>query len=190
MFSEKSYLNDSTETLHKIKIFRELLTPLPHLMKLLFVCLGNICRSPAAENIMNHLASKSKIGNQIECDSAGTANYHSGSSPDRRMQAAATKRNIPMTGSARQFTKADFTAFDLIFAMDRKNYHNILALDPQGQYRHKVKLMCDFATQYPDKEVPDPYYGGAEGFDYVIDLLTDACAGLLSELESTSSKNV
>jgi protein-tyrosine phosphatase len=157
--------------------------------KLLFVCLGNICRSPAAENIMNHLASKSKIGDSIECDSAGTANYHSGNPPDRRMQSAAVKRNIPMTGSARQFTKADFTAFDLILAMDRENYQNILALDPQQQYRDKVKMMCDFATQHPDKEVPDPYFGGVEGFDYVLDLLTDACGGLLSQLESTRPKN-
>jgi protein-tyrosine phosphatase len=158
--------------------------------KLLFVCLGNICRSPAAENIMNHLAAQANMTRQIECDSAGTANYHTGNPPDRRMQAAAAKRNIPMVGSARQFTKADFTAFDLILAMDRENYHNILALDPQGQYRDKVKLMCDFAAQHPDKEVPDPYYGGAEGFDYVIDLLTDACSGLLSQLESTDIKNI
>jgi protein-tyrosine phosphatase len=159
-------------------------------MKLLFVCLGNICRSPSAENIMNHLAAKSPIGNQIECDSAGTAGYHIGSPPDRRMQAAAAKQNIPMKGSARQFTKADFTAFDLILAMDRENYQNILALAPQGQYRDKVRLMCDFATQHSDKEVPDPYYGGAAGFDYVIDLLTDACGGLLAKLESTDLKNI
>ena len=158
-------------------------------MKLLFVCLGNICRSPAAENIMNHLAAKSSLSNEIECDSAGTANYHSGNPPDKRMQAAAANRNIPMNGSARQFTTADFTDFDLILAMDRENYQNILALDPQRQYRAKVKMMCDFAAQHPDKEVPDPYFGGAEGFDYVIDLLTDACSGLLLELESTSSKN-
>jgi protein-tyrosine phosphatase len=158
--------------------------------KLLFVCLGNICRSPAAENIMNHLAATSELADSIECDSAGTANYHTGKPPDRRMQAAAANRNIPMQGSARQFTTADFTAFDLILAMDRENYHNILALDPQGRYRDKVKMMCAFATQHPDTEVPDPYYGGAEGFDYVIDLLTDACGGLLSELESTSLKNV
>jgi protein-tyrosine phosphatase len=152
-------------------------------MKLLFVCLGNICRSPAAENIMNHLVAKSGTNIAIECDSAGTAGYHTGNPPDRRMQAAAVKRNIPMIGSARQFTKADFTAFDLILAMDRENYQNILALDPQKQYRDKVKLMCDFATHHTDKEVPDPYFGGAEGFDYVIDLLTDACGGLISQLE-------
>ena len=158
-------------------------------MKLLFVCLGNICRSPAAENIMNHLVAKSSLSTDIECDSAGTANYHTGNPPDRRMQAAAVKRNIPMIGSARQFTTADFTAFDLILAMDRENYQNILALDPQQQYRDKIKLMCDFASKHPDQEVPDPYFGGAEGFDYVIDLLTDACGGLLAQLESTGSKN-
>jgi protein-tyrosine phosphatase len=156
-------------------------------MKLLFVCLGNICRSPAAENIMNHLVAQAGLSSQIECDSAGTANYHTGKSPDRRMQAAAANRNIPMIGKARQFTTADFTAFDLILAMDRENYHNILALDPQRQYRDKVKLMCDFATRHPDKEVPDPYYGGAEGFDYVIDLLLDACSGLMLELETTTA---
>jgi protein-tyrosine phosphatase len=159
-------------------------------MKLLFVCLGNICRSPAAENIMNHLTAQAGMSSQIECDSAGTASYHTGNPPDRRMQAAATKRQIPMTGCARQFTKADFTAFDLILAMDLENYHNILALDSQGQYRDKVKLMCDFATEHPDKEVPDPYYGGADGFDYVIDLLLDACSGLLQELETTTAKKV
>jgi protein-tyrosine phosphatase len=158
--------------------------------KLLFVCLGNICRSPAAENIMNHLAAQSELADSLECDSAGTANYHTGKPPDRRMQAAATNRSIPMKGRARQFTAADFVAFDLILTMDRENYHNILALDPQGRYRDKVKMMCDFATQHPDKEVPDPYYGGADGFDYVLDLLTDACGGLLSQLESTSFKKV
>ncbi|PSB56755.1 low molecular weight protein-tyrosine-phosphatase [Chamaesiphon polymorphus] len=159
-------------------------------MKLLFVCLGNICRSPAAENIMNHLVAQAGMSDRIECDSAGTASYHTGNPPDRRMRAAAANRDLPMVGKARQFTKADFTAFDLILAMDRENYHNILALDPQGQYRDKVKLMCDFATQHPDKEVPDPYYGGAEGFDYVIDLLVDACSGLLQELETTTAKKV
>ena len=138
---------------------------------------------------MNYLVTKTGKSDLIQCDSAGTANYHTGKSPDRRMQAAAAKRNISMIGSARQFTKADFTAFDLILAMDRENYHNILALDPQGQYRDKVKMMCDFASHYPDKEVPDPYYGGADGFDYVIDLLTDACGGLLSHLQPPDVKN-
>jgi protein-tyrosine phosphatase len=137
---------------------------------------------------MNHLVDRAGLSSQIQSDSAGTANYHTGNPPDRRMQAAAAKRNMLMTGSARQFTTAEFATFDLILAMDRENYQNILALDPQGQYRDKVKLMCDFATHHSDTEVPDPYYGGADGFDYVIDLLADACGGLLAELESQGFK--
>ncbi len=152
--------------------------------KLLFVCLGNICRSPAAENIMRHLLEKEGLSDKIICDSAGTASYHIGSAPDARMQRAAKKQGISMTGYARQFTKEDFREFDLILAMDRDNYHNILRLDPQGEYRHKVKMMCDYATHHREKEVPDPYYGGESGFDRVIDLLKDACNGLLAELRS------
>jgi protein-tyrosine phosphatase len=150
--------------------------------KLLFVCLGNICRSPAAENIMQHLVSEAGLESQIYCDSAGTSNYHIGSPPDRRMQAAAAHRGIKMVGSARQYTKEDFEDFDLILVMDKENHRNILALDPQGKYRDKVKLMCDYTRHHRDTEVPDPYYGGAEGFNYVIDLLLDACGGLLEEL--------
>jgi protein-tyrosine phosphatase len=154
--------------------------------KLLFVCLGNICRSPAAENIMNYLVDRAGLGNEIQSDSAGTSNYHIGAAPDRRMQSAAQKQGIPMVGSARQFDRRDFEEFDLILAMDRENYQNILALDRDNKYRSKVKLMCDYAKQHNDREVPDPYYGGADGFDYVIDLLTDACGGLLTELTATS----
>jgi protein-tyrosine phosphatase len=155
--------------------------------KLLFVCLGNICRSPAAENIMNHLIQREGLVGKITCDSAGTSSYHIGSPPDRRMMVAARQRNIPMTGSARQFTQADFEAFDRILAMDRDNYDNICALDPQAKYRHKVHLMCEFCTQHRLREVPDPYYGGASGFDQVLDLLTDACAGLLAEIQQELS---
>ncbi|AFY74842.1 protein-tyrosine-phosphatase [Synechococcus sp. PCC 7502] len=148
--------------------------------KLLFVCLGNICRSPSAENIMNHLVAVQGKSDRIMCDSAGTASYHTGAAPDRRMAIAAKKRGITLHGRARQFSQQDFQQFDLILAMDRSNYQNILALDPEQKYRDKVKMMCDFCTSYPDKEVPDPYYGGVDGFDYVIDLLFDACNGLLA----------
>ncbi|MDX2243377.1 MAG: low molecular weight protein-tyrosine-phosphatase [Leptolyngbyaceae cyanobacterium bins.302] len=148
--------------------------------KLLFVCLGNICRSPAAENIMNHLIDQAGLKGQIVCDSAGTSSYHIGAPPDRRMTVAATQRGIPMQGCARQFTKADFAAFDLIVAMDRDNFAEICSLDPAGSFRHKVHLMCDFCTQHTLKEVPDPYYGGQDGFNQVVDLLVDACQGLLS----------
>lgn len=147
--------------------------------QLLFVCLGNICRSPSAENIMNHLIQQRGLQDQILCDSAGTSSYHVGSIPDRRMTAAAAKRGIQLVGRARQFDRRDFEQFDLILAMDQDNHADILLLDTRGQYRHKVKLMCEFCRNYSDREVPDPYYGGSEGFNYVIDLLLDACDGLL-----------
>ncbi|NET35796.1 MAG: low molecular weight phosphotyrosine protein phosphatase [Cyanothece sp. SIO1E1] len=147
--------------------------------KLLFVCLGNICRSPSAENIMNHLIEQRQLATHISCDSAGTSSYHIGSAPDRRMTHAAGQRGIHLKGEARQFQRVDFEDFDLILAMDRANYQDILSLDPTERHRDKVKLMCDFCSQYPNREVPDPYYGGAQGFDFVIDLLLDACTGLL-----------
>lgn len=157
--------------------------------KLLFVCLGNICRSPAAENIMNHLIDEAGLTGQIICDSAGTSGYHIGSPPDRRMSAAATQRGIVMQGSARQFTRDDFTAYDLILAMDRDNFEAICTLDPQGIYQHKVRLMCDFCTHHTTQEVPDPYYGGTEGFNQVIDLLMDACQGLLNYVSRELTTN-
>ncbi|MGB7442940.1 MAG: low molecular weight protein-tyrosine-phosphatase [Coleofasciculaceae cyanobacterium] len=153
--------------------------------KLLFVCLGNICRSPSAENIMNHLIEQANLSESIVCDSAGTSSYHIGSSPDRRMTAAAAKRGIMLRGKARQFEQSDLEEFDLILAMDQENYRDILSLDPQGKYRDKVKLMCDFASNHREREVPDPYYGGSEGFNKVIDLLLDACDGLLQHLVKT-----
>lgn len=147
--------------------------------KLLFVCLGNICRSPSAENIMNHLIEQRGLQDKIICDSAGTSSYHIGSPPDRRMTAAANQRGIKMQGRARQFTRNDFDEFDLILAMDRDNYEGIVYLDGGHKYRDKVKLMCDFCRTHSLEEVPDPYYGGPEGFNQVIDLLFDACEGLL-----------
>ncbi|MDV2990961.1 MAG: putative low molecular weight protein-tyrosine-phosphatase [Chroococcidiopsis sp. SAG 2025] len=152
--------------------------------KLLFVCLGNICRSPAAENIMNHLIDRHQLGDRVVCDSAGTGGYHVGSPPDRRMTfAAANRMGIQLRGRARQLQKSDLAEFDLILAMDRENYYDILALDFSGEYRDKVLLICDFCTEHTMKEVPDPYYGGAEGFNQVIDLLLDACNGLLDRVK-------
>jgi protein-tyrosine phosphatase len=157
--------------------------------KLLFVCLGNICRSPAAENIMNHLIAEAGLNDSIICDSAGTGSWHVGNPPDRRMSAAAaSKLGIQMRGSARQFDKSDFQKFDLILAMDRDNYQDILYLDPKEQYSHKVRLMCDFCSRHTLKEVPDPYYGGSEGFNRVIDLLSDACEGLLEYVVQEEGK--
>ena len=149
---------------------------------LLFVCLGNICRSPSAENIMNHLIKEADLIDQIICDSAGTSAYHIGSAPDRRMRTAAMRRGIELVGKARKFQPIDFERFDLILAMDRENYHDIIYVDRKEQYLDKVMMMCSFATQYDDVEVPDPYYGGQDGFEYVIDLLLDACSGLLDHI--------
>jgi protein-tyrosine phosphatase len=156
--------------------------------KLLFVCLGNICRSPAAENIMNYLIEQAELSERIVCDSAGTSSYHIGSPPDSRMSSAALQKlQIKLLGKARQFQKSDFENFDLILAMDQNNYQDILSVDPTGKYRHKVHLICDFCSRHNLKEVPDPYYGGAEGFCRVIDLLVDACEGLLKDLPSHDS---
>jgi len=150
--------------------------------KLLFVCLGNICRSPSAENIMNHLIEKANLKDSIVCDSAGTGGYHIGSPPDSRMTYAAKLRGINLTGSARKFQVEDFDNFDLILTMDRENYRDVLRLDANDKYRDKVKLMCDFCRYFDIQEVPDPYYGGQDGFDHVIEILLDACEGLLNDL--------
>lgn len=150
--------------------------------RLLFVCLGNICRSPSAENIMNHLIREAGLEQEIICDSAGTSGYHIGSPPDRRMTAAAARRGIELIGAARQFERSDFEKFDLVLAMDRDNYEGICAVDRTGKYHEKVRLMCDFCTKHTLREVPDPYYGGEEGFNQVIDLLLDACQGLLDHI--------
>ncbi len=132
---------------------------------------------------MNQMIAQAGLADQINCDSAGTAGYHIGSPPDARMRSALRQRGIPTAGQARQFKPLDLDEFDLILAMDRENYQDILAWDSTGEYRSKIKMMCDYAKSHDDREVPDPYYGGPEGFEYVIDLLSDACANLLQELK-------
>jgi protein-tyrosine phosphatase len=153
------------------------------MVKLLFVCLGNICRSPSAENIMRYLVEKEELSDKIICDSAGTSSYHIGANPDRRMREAAQKRGIKLVGKARQIEDFDLEYYDLILAMDKSNYQDILSLDFKGKYKDKIKLMCDFTSLYGDREVPDPYYGGDAGFNHVIDLLLDSCQGLLDYLK-------
>ena len=132
---------------------------------------------------MNHLIGQRALEAQIVCDSAGTSSYHAGSSPDRRMDAAAQRKGMRLVGKSRQLTAVDLETFDLILAMDRSNYQDILSLDKGNHYTHKVKLMCDYCQSHSDKEVPDPYYGGEAGFDYVLDLLADACEGLLAAIK-------
>ena len=152
------------------------------MIKILFVCMGNICRSPSGEAVMNGLIVKNNLQDRIECDSAGTIGYHTGEPADARMQRHALKRGYDLTSIARQIKHFDFDRFDYIIAMDKENYNNILILDSEGKYRNIISLMMDFATQHDDSEVPDPYYGGEQGFEYVLDLLEDACMGLLERI--------
>ena len=131
---------------------------------------------------MNHLIQQRQLQGQIECDSAGTSSYHIGSPPDSRMTQAAKPYGITLKGKARQFLPIDFEQFDWVLAMDRENYRDILSLAETDRHRQKVRLMCEFCRHHPDKEVPDPYYGGPEGFSYVIELLMDACDGFLDHV--------
>lgn len=156
----------------------------------LFVCLGNICRSPSAHGVFRDQAKQA--GLELKIDSAGTAAYHKGVSPDPRSQKAAANRGYQFADlKARKVTEQDFVEFDLILAMDLENHADLLAVCP-NEYQHKVKLMLEFAEQHKDmEEVPDPYYGGAAGFEYVLDLIEDASQGLLKHITKAqqSTKN-
>ncbi len=151
--------------------------------KILFVCLGNICRSPAAEGIMKKLIKESGLEHKISVDSAGTSGYHNGELPDRRMRQHGSKRNYNFDSLSRWFTASDFEEFDLIFAMDDSNYHNIMSLAPDLESQQKVHRMVEYSQKYSHDHIPDPYYSGADGFELVLDLLEDACEGLLKEVK-------
>lgn len=144
----------------------------PTKTKILMVCLGNICRSPLAHGIL-----KSKLqSNLFEVDSAGTSAYHIGNAPDYRSIAIAQKNGISITNQkARQFTEADFNKFDIIFAMNKSNYTNILNLANTEFHKDKVKLILDKNPNINNKNVPDPYYGSSKDFEYVFKILNDTC---------------
>ena len=138
---------------------------------------------------MNRLIEERNLQDKILCDSAGIGAWHVGNPPDRRMAAAARQKlGMELKGAARQFQPSDLDDFDLILAMDRENYSDIMRWDKDGGYGHKVKMMCSYCSTYSDDEVPDPYYGGSEGFNYVLDLLMDACSGLLDKLEAQQER--
>ena len=153
------------------------------MIKILFVCMGNICRSPSAEAVMNALIERENLKNEITCDSAGTIAYHEGEPADARMQAHAIKRGYNLTSIARKFKTYDFEKFDYIIAMDDENYRDIIMLDSQMRYKDKVFRMTDFAKNKKYNGVPDPYYGGPKGFELVLDILEDACEGLLEKVK-------
>ncbi len=156
----------------------------PAPIRLLFVCMGNICRSPAAENVMRHLLAQQGLDHRFALDSAGTIRYHAGNPPDSRMTAAARERGIPMTGSARQIQGRDLEHFDWVLVMDRDNLNDVRILsDQHGEGTARVAMFCDFCDDHDEDEVPDPYYGGPEGFEKVLDLLEDGCAGIIRRFE-------
>jgi protein-tyrosine phosphatase len=151
-----------------------------------FICMGNICRSPTAEAIMRHLVHQAKLDHAIVVDSAGTGAWHVGEERDRRSRAVAERRGMPISGVARQFVRHDFGRFDLILALDEENARDLRRLAPSEQARAKVRLLREFdANAGPGAEVPDPYYGGPEGFEAVFDICLSACHGLLDHLRKT-----
>lgn len=159
----------------------------PPTRSVLFVCMGNICRSPAAEGVMRQLVAQQGLDDSVYVDSAGTIGYHSGAPADPRMRAAAAERGYTLDSKARPFSTADFDVFDLIVAMDRSNLSDLQDQDPQGNYSAKVKLLSEFLPQdFPHRsarvDVPDPYYGGPDGFARVLDMLEAACPVVLSTL--------
>lgn len=149
---------------------------------ILLVCMGNICRSPTAEGVLRHKLESAGLLDRVRLDSAGTHDYHVGKAPDRRAQDAARNRGYDLSAlRARQVSRRDFSDFDLILAMDRDNYQSLLQACPEPQ-RHKVRLFLSFSGQYANQEVPDPYYGGSQGFDHVLDMVEDAADGLIATL--------
>jgi protein-tyrosine phosphatase len=150
--------------------------------RLLFVCLGNICRSPMAEGVFRHVIEEEGVAGLFQIDSAGLGDWHVGQAPDRRAQSAAHRRGIDISGQrARQVTHADYARFDLLLAMDDSNYQELVQLAPK-EARHKIRYFLDFAPQLGTRDVPDPFYGGREGFDQALDLIENAARGLLADI--------
>jgi protein-tyrosine phosphatase len=155
--------------------------------RILFVCMGNICRSPTAEGVFRKLVQERAPHLQVVIDSAGTHDYHVGEPPDRRAIAAAARRGIDLSGlRARMVQESDFEAFDLVVAMDRLNREVLLDRSPE-ELRERVRLMLEFAPSTDVEDVPDPYYGGPVGFEHVLDLVEEASKGLLDELLARSA---
>ncbi len=152
--------------------------------KILFVCLGNICRSPAAEGIFNQKIKERDLENLFVVDSAGTGSWHVGNLPDQRMRTTALSRGIELTSRARQIEENDLYEFDQILVMDKDNFYAVKALtkDHKNTINSKIKLILSYSKNSQLDEVPDPYYGGQNGFDKVLDLLDDAIDGLIDSL--------
>jgi protein-tyrosine phosphatase len=156
-------------------------------VSVLFVCLGNICRSPTAHGVFQHMLNEHQLQHQVLVDSAGTGDWHIGKAPDGRAQQTARQRGFDISPlRARQINQTDFENFDFILAMDKHNLADLKAMQPD-RFKGYLGLFLDFAPHQPLKEVPDPYYGGEEGFNQVFDLVTSASQGLLEHLSARLS---
>jgi protein-tyrosine phosphatase len=156
--------------------------------RILFVCMGNICRSPTAEGVFKQLVRQRSLDGEIEVDSAGTHGYHVGEAPDTRTQRAAASRGYDLSSiRARKVAPQDLEYFDLVLAMDRHNVDSLEAISAP-EHREKIKLFMDYSKNFEDDEVPDPYYGLGHGFDLVLDMVEDASHGLLDEVVSRKRK--
>ena len=154
------------------------------MVRVLFVCMGNICRSPTAEGVFRDLVERQGLGASITIDSAGTLDYHTGEPPDERAQAAARGRGVEIGHqSARQATKDDFNRFDYVLAMDRTNRRTLAKMCPPGA-EHRLHLFMDFCRDGGSGDVPDPYYGGPGGFERVLDLIEEGAKGLLDHIRA------
>ena len=154
-------------------------------MRILFVCMGNICRSPTAEGVMRRLIEDAGLAGRVEVESAGTGAWHAGEPPDARATVAARRRGVTLEGAARQVRASDFRRFDLLIALDRSNLRELLALAPDEEAAEKVRLLREFdPAAAGDLDVPDPYYGGDRGFETVLDMVEAACRGLLDDLRA------
>jgi protein-tyrosine phosphatase len=149
--------------------------------RVLFVCLGNICRSPAAEIIFTQQVADAGRSNEFQIDSAGTIGFHRGAPPDPRMSEALQREGFTVHGHSRQIEVEDLKTFDLIVTMDEANLNDVRQLDTEGTFHEKIRPFMDFCQNFDDLRIPDPYYGGQRGFDHVIALLKDGCQGILTE---------
>jgi len=152
--------------------------------RILFLCMGNICRSPAAHCVLQHMVDQAGLGGAFDIESAGTIGFHTGAPPDDRMRQVMRARGIPVVGRSKQLDSFDLEYYDLILAMDCDNLEGARSLDRKGQYHGKIRLFCEYCTEHDETEVPDPYYGGDRGFERVMDIIEDGCRNLLKELNS------
>lgn len=149
---------------------------------ILFVCMGNICRSPTGEAVLQHRVDRAGLSRSVFIDSAGTLGFHAGSPADSRMRDSASKRGYDLQSRSRQVKASDFDTFDLILAMDNDNYRDLKSLRPSQDCRATLKRFCDYCQESNVKEVPDPYYGGAQGFETVLDLIEEGCGQIMRAL--------